>query len=70
MNALHVTNATRLVTLAAALLVTAAEWAAFSEILLFADPARIASVPVAGASSDAALPQVVVTAHPAQSPRS
>ncbi len=62
MNATHVTNATRLVTLAAALLVTAVEWAGFSEILLLADPARIASVPVAPASSDGALLQVVVTA--------
>ena len=62
MNTTHVTHATRLATLSAALLVTAVEWAGFSEILLRADPAQIASVPAA-ASPDGALPEVVVTAH-------
>jgi hypothetical protein len=63
-------NATRLVTLAAALLVTAVEWTGFSEILLLIEPTRIASVPVTDASADGALPEVVVTAHQTQAPRS
>jgi hypothetical protein len=62
MNTTHVTNATRLVTLTAALLVAAVEWAGFSEILLRAEPAQIAGDPAA-ASSDGSLPEVVVTAH-------
>jgi hypothetical protein len=62
MNATHVTNATRLATLTAALLVTAVEWAGFSEIVLRVDPAQVASSP-ADASADAGLPEVVVTAH-------
>jgi hypothetical protein len=49
------TNATRLVTLAAA-----------SEILLLVDPTRIASVSAADASPDGALPEVIVTAHQAR----
>jgi hypothetical protein len=60
------TNATRLVTLAAALVVTAVEWSGFSEILLLVDPTRIASVSVADASPDGALPEVIVTAHQAR----
>lgn len=66
MNTYRATNATRFVTLAAALLVTAVEWTAFSEILLLVDPAQIASAPVADASPDAVLPEVVVTAHQAR----
>jgi hypothetical protein len=66
MNTTHAANTTRLVTLSAALLVTALEWTGFSEILLLIDPSRIASVQVADGSPDGALPEVVVTAHEAQ----
>jgi hypothetical protein len=62
MNATHATNATRLVTLTAALLVSTVEWAGFSEILLRADPAQVAGATTA-ASSEEALPEVVVIAH-------
>jgi hypothetical protein len=70
MNTTHAANTTRLVTLTAALLVTAVEWTGFSEILLLIDPARIASVDVTQASPAGALPEVVVTAHQTQAPRS
>jgi hypothetical protein len=63
MNTYRATNTTRFVTLAAALLVTAVEWTAFSEVLLLVDPAQIASAPVADASPDGALPEVIITAH-------
>jgi hypothetical protein len=62
----HAANATRLVTLAAALVVTAIEWTGFSEILLRIDPTRIASVDVADTSPAGALPEVIVTAHQAR----
>jgi hypothetical protein len=62
MTTTHVTNATRLATLTAALLLSAVEWAGFTEIVLRADPAQIASAPAA-ASPDGALPEIVVTAH-------
>jgi hypothetical protein len=65
-NTTHAANATRLVTLAAALLVTAIEWTGFSEILLLSDPPRIASIHVTDASPDGALPEVVVTGHQAR----
>jgi hypothetical protein len=61
MNTAHAANATRLVALAAALLVTAAEWTAFSEILLLVTPAQVASV--GHAAPDRLLPDVVVTAR-------
>jgi hypothetical protein len=66
MNTTHAANASRLVTLAAALVVTAVEWTGFSEILLLIDPTQIASVPGANASPDGALPEVIVTAHRAR----
>lgn len=62
MNTTYATNTTRLATLTVALLLTAVEWAGFSEMVLRADPAQIASAPAA-ASPDGALPEVVVTAH-------
>ena len=66
MNTTHTANATRLATLAAALLVTAVEWSGFSEILPRVDPSRIASVQAADVSPEGALPEVVVTAHRTQ----
>ncbi|MGB6604710.1 MAG: hypothetical protein WA747_10505 [Steroidobacteraceae bacterium] len=63
MNSTHAANTTRLVALAAALLVTAAEWTGFSEIFLLAGPTPVASVAAADAAPYRVLPEGVVTAH-------
>jgi hypothetical protein len=70
MNVTHVANTSRLVALAAAFLVTAIEWTAFSEILLLIDPAHLTGVQAANASPDGALAEVVVSAHRTPVPRS
>jgi len=55
-------NASRLVSLAAALVITATE-AAFFSLPLHAQPLHAVAAPVASTAADDALPVVVVTAH-------
>jgi hypothetical protein len=47
MNSTHAANTTRLVALAAALLVTAVEWTGFSEIFLLIGPSQVAAAQAA-----------------------
>lgn len=56
-------NVSRLVSLAAALLITATAWAAFSSIPLHTQAAPAAAAPVASDALDDELPVIVVTAH-------
>lgn len=56
-------NVSRLVSLAAALLITATAWAAFSSVPLHTQTAPAAAAPVASDALDDELPVVVVTAH-------
>ena len=56
-------NLIRLVGLAAAAVITATQWAAFSSPLVHAQSIRTLAVPVADDVSDSSLPVVVVTAH-------
>jgi len=53
----------RLVTLAAAVVVTAIQWAAFFSPMLYTQWVRAVAVPVADDLSDGELPVIVVTAH-------
>jgi hypothetical protein len=53
----------RLVSLIAALVITATEWAAFSSVPLHAQAVRAAAAPVASDALDPELPVIVVTAH-------
>lgn len=55
-------NVSRLVSLAAALAITAAAWAAFSSVPLHTQAAPAAAAPVASDALDE-LPVIVVTAH-------
>jgi hypothetical protein len=57
-------NLSRLVGLAAALLITATEGAAFSSLPLHTQSVQVATVSVAGEPLTAELPVIVVTAHP------
>ena len=59
-------NASRLVILAAALVITASEWAAFSSLPLHTQSLRLVAAPGSNAAPDEALPVIVVTArrHP------
>jgi hypothetical protein len=70
MNVTHAANTTRLVALAAAFVLTGIEWTGFSEILRLVAPAQVTSVQAADASPDGALPEVIVSAHRTQFPRS
>ena len=54
-------NASRLVSLVAAIIITATEWAAFSSLPLHT--LRVVAAPVSSAAPDEALPVIVVTAH-------
>jgi hypothetical protein len=56
-------NASRLVSLAAALVITATEWAVFFSLPLHAQSLPAVTTPVASAAPDEALPVIVVTAH-------
>jgi hypothetical protein len=56
-------NVSRLVSLAAALLITVTAWAAFSSIPLHTQAAPAAAAPVASDALDDELPVIVVTAH-------
>jgi hypothetical protein len=56
---MNVTNVSRIVSLAAAVVITAVEWAALSSPQL---PSQRVAVPVAGEPSNAALPVIVVMA--------
>jgi hypothetical protein len=56
-------NVSRLVSLVAALVITATGWAAFSSVPLHAQAVRAAAAPVAGDALDPELPVIVVTAH-------
>jgi hypothetical protein len=55
-------NATRLVTLAAALVITATEWAAFSSLPLYTHSLP-AAAPATSAAPEEVFPVIVVTAH-------
>ena len=56
-------NASRLVSFAAALVITATEWVAFSSLPLHTQSLRVVAAPVSSAAPDEALPVIVVTAH-------
>ncbi len=56
-------NDSRLVSLTAALVITATEWAAFSSLPLHTQAVQAAAAPVAGGALDPALPVIVITAH-------
>jgi hypothetical protein len=56
-------NVSRLVSLVAALLITATEWAAFFSVPLHAQAVHAAAAPVASDALDPELPVIVVTAH-------
>lgn len=56
-------NVSRLVSLAAALVITATAWAAFSSVPLHTQEAPAAAAPVASDALDDELPVIVVTAH-------
>lgn len=53
-------NVSRLVTLAAALIITAAEWLAFSSLPVQAQAARPVAAPAASAAPEAAVQEIVV----------
>jgi hypothetical protein len=55
-------NVSRLVSLAAAIAITATEWAAFSSSLPHTQPARALAAPIAGDASDPALPLIIILA--------
>ena len=56
-------NVSRLVSLAAAVIISAIQWAAFFSPALHTQSVRAVGAPVAGDSSDGSLPVVVVMAH-------
>ena len=56
-------NASRLVSLVAAIVITATEWAAFSSLPLHAQSLPVVAAPVSSAAPEEALPVIVVTAH-------
>jgi hypothetical protein len=56
-------NVSRLFSLAAALLITATAWAAFSSVPLHTQAAPAAAAPVASDGLDDELPVIVITAH-------
>jgi hypothetical protein len=56
-------NASRLVSLAAALVITATEWAGFSSLPLHAQAVQAVAAPKASDALDPALPVIVITAH-------
>jgi hypothetical protein len=56
-------NASRLVSLAAVIAISAIQWAAFFSPALQTQSVQAVSAPVAGDASDRWLPVVVVTAH-------
>ena len=56
-------NVSRLVSLAAAIVISAIQWAAFFSLVLHTQSVRAVGAPVAGDASDGSLPVVVVTAH-------
>lgn len=56
-------NVARLVSLAAALVITASEWAAFSSLPVHAQAVRAVAAPVVRAAPEAAVQEIVVIAH-------
>jgi hypothetical protein len=56
-------NVSRVVSLAAALVITATEWAAFSALPLHTQAVQAAAAPVAREALDPELPVIVVTAR-------
>jgi hypothetical protein len=56
-------NVSRLVSFAAAVVISAIQWAAFFSPAPHTQSMRAVGVPVAGDPSDGSLPVVVVTAH-------
>ncbi len=56
-------NASRLVSLVAAIIITATEWAAFSSLPLHARSLPVVAAPVSSAAPDEVLPVIVVTAR-------
>jgi hypothetical protein len=56
-------NVSRIVSLAAAVVISAIQWAAFFSPALHTQSVRAVGVSVAGDASDGSLPVVVVTAH-------
>lgn len=57
-------NVSRLVSLAAAIVISAIQWAAVFNPTLYLQSVRAVGAPGAGDASDGSLPEVVVTAHP------
>jgi hypothetical protein len=56
-------NTSRLVSFAAALVITATEWIAFSSLPLHTQSLRVVAAPIASAAPEETLPVIIVTAH-------
>ncbi len=56
-------NVSRFVSLGAAVLISALQWAPFFSTTLITHSVRVAGVPAAGNASDASMPVVVIAAH-------